>query len=117
METPSENIFNLEQFCSNLRAKTEEFAANSWIVYGAEEKDDPSINERKKARRDALREELLKDCAEALLATNDKELTLETIRSVLLNYMHGCGYALFSPGNRDQFYHELVLRLAKKASA
>lgn len=114
METNSENIFDPELFRSDLQAKTEEYAKNRYITFGTS--DTAEKNERKKARYQELYSELLDDCAEALLATNNQEATMEIIRTTLVRYRYGGGQSLFAVSSEASFYHDLSLRLAKQAS-
>jgi hypothetical protein len=113
MEVPTENIFNPEQFRSDLKTKTADYATNNHITYGpgfsAEE------NERKKVRAEALYDELLDDCAEALLTADNKGATMEIIKTTLVEYRSAGGSVLLGEGAQIKFYHDLALRLAKKA--
>ncbi|MBU1019445.1 MAG: hypothetical protein ABII07_04080 [Patescibacteria group bacterium] len=116
METQAENIFDPEQFRADLEAKTEDYATSSHITYGSNSNAEEI--EHKKARAEALYNELLDECAEALLATDDKEGTMEIIRTTLVRYQNGNhAVLLFAAGGEIRFYRDLSLRLAMKASA
>ncbi|MBU1152092.1 hypothetical protein KJ632_04690 [Patescibacteria group bacterium] len=115
METPAENIFDIDQFRSSFVTKVEDYGTNKYITYGRN--SDPAENERKKARAEVLYQELLDDCAEALLSTEDKNAVMEIIHRDLVYKRYGNGYAILPPGAQTDFYRDLSLRLAIKASA
>lgn len=114
METLQENTFDPEQFRAALKAKTEQYATNKYITFGRG--DDLDENKRKEKMAKTLREELLDDCAEALLAANDQDGMMEIIRNTLVKYQYGSGIMLFAGSQEASFYHDLALRVARKAS-
>lgn len=115
METPAENTFDIDQFHSSFVAKVEEYGTSKYITYGRN--SDPAENERKKARAEVLYQEILDYCAEALLSTEDKDAVMDIIHRDLVWKRYGNGYAVLAPGAQTEFYRDLSLRLAIKASA
>lgn len=107
MSTPDQpKPFDLEAFKADLAAKTKAYAP---VAYN------PKSTEQQTEERRLL-EELLDMCAAALLATDGNKGTMEVIEEDLIGYRHGSGINLFGSVGQTDFYHDLALRVAEKAS-
>lgn len=115
METPAENTFDITQFQKSFTTKVEDYGTNKYITYGSN--SNSKENELKIARAEGLYQEILDDCAEALLSTDDKDAIMKIIHRDLVWKQYGNGYPLLAPSAQTDFYRDLALRLAQKASA
>ncbi len=107
-------VFTPEKFEADLKVKTERYGTNRYVSYGLNANN--ALNDRKIARAKALYQELLDDCADALMQADDKDEIMTIIRRCLVEYKYGNGSSLMGLGGQTDFYRDLVLRLAIKST-
>lgn len=112
MENPQ---FNIEQFRTKLTKLRENFGHNSYITYGSE----ASLDSNKQKEEDAKRkyEEILNLCVEALQQADDKDAIVNLINREFIGYYYPNEISLFDPAEKIDFWRDIALKLAKKASA
>lgn len=116
MPTSLENPkFDIEQFRTKLTKLRENFGHNSYITYSSNT-DLAEVREKEEAAKQDY-EKILDLCVEALLQTDDKDAIVNLINREFIGYYYPNEISLFDPAEKIDFWRNIALKLAKKASA
>ena len=102
-----------ENFKLGLVQKAAAYAEENYVVYSRGVTAEAAKRQQERAAE--LLSELTAYCAQTLLEIDDVDTTMELIRTTVVNYRYGNGYALFEGSSASAFYRELAAMIAKNA--